>query len=101
MKMLIFHARQYAFQGKDGGQVRGNEIQYLEALDGMHSSGCVGAPILNVRADDAALTLIMDQMLPGVFDVEFGRRPGPKGKPETFIISAKLLKPVKVKDLLA
>lgn len=100
MKALIFHARAWDFVGKDGGQVKGNAVSYLEDMLPASDPNEAGLPPLQVSADDQAFSDVVSSKLPALFDVDIARRPGRKGKPESVLIAAKFLSSVPVQSLL-
>lgn len=100
MKALIFHARAWDFQGKDGGQVIGNSVSYLEDMTPIADPNEAGISPLSVPAEDAALVEVLKAKLPALFDVEIGRRPGRFGKPASVLVQAKFLSSVPMSALL-
>lgn len=100
MKALIFHARAYSFTGRDGSLIEGNTVSYIEDMPVSENPNEAGLPPQTVPALDEALADVLQGKLPGLFDIDMGRRPGPKGKPETILTRAKFLSPVPVANLL-
>lgn len=100
MKALIFHARAWDFQGKDGGQVIGNSVSYLEDMMPISEPNESGLSPMSVPAEDAALAEILKAKLPALFDIEIGRRAGRFGKPASVLVQAKFLSSVPVAALL-
>lgn len=101
MKALIFHARAWDFVGRDGGQVQGNFVSYLEDMPPVSDPNEAGLPPMQVEAADQAFADVVSSKLPALFDVDIARRPGRKGKPESVLVSAKFLSSVPVQSLLA
>lgn len=100
MKALIFHARAWDFAGKDGGQVVGNSVSYLEDMPPATDPNEVGLAPMSIQAEDSALVDVLKAKLPALFDIEIGRRAGKFGKPASFLTRAKFLQPVPVEALL-
>lgn len=100
MNALVFHARGYNFTGKDGRQVIGNSVSYLEAMDPVRAPDEQGLPPMSIKATDDALGELLKAQLPALFSIEVGRRAGRDGRPDSFITSAKFLRPVPVDGLL-
>lgn len=101
MKVLIFHARAWAFTDKErGSEVVGNAISYLEDMPPVAEPNEVGLAPMQVPALDEAFADILKSKLPALFDVDFGRRAGSKGKPATFLVRANFLKSVPIEGLL-
>ena len=100
MKALIFHARAWSFPGTDGRQVEGNGVSYLEDMPPAAEPNEVGLAPMQVEALDEAFADVIKGKLPALFDVEIGRRPGRKGKPESVLLRAKFLSAVPVEALL-
>ncbi len=100
MNALIFYARAYDFVGKDGKQVVGNSVSYLEEMEPMTEPNERGLAPMSVKATDEGIKAILAAKLPARFSVEIGRRAGRDGKPDSFITQAKLLAPVAVEALV-
>lgn len=100
MKALIFHARAWDFAGKDGGQVIGNSVSYLEDMMPATDPNEAGLAPMSVTAEDAALVEVLKAKLPALFDIEIGRRAGRFGKPASFLTRAKFIAAVPVESLL-
>ena len=100
MKALILYARGNEFTGRDGEVVRMRQVVYVETMEPLKEQREKGVPSFTIRADEAAIDAILAKDLPGVFDIEIGRRPGAKGKPESVIRSAKFEKPWKAESVL-
>lgn len=100
MKALIFHARIWDFVGRDGGQVKGNSVSYLEDMPPVSDPNEAGLAPMMVEALDQAFADVVSSKLPALFDVEIARRPGRRGKPESVLVGAKFLSSVPVQVLL-
>lgn len=100
MKALIFHARAYSFTGTDGRLVEGNTVSYIEDMPVSADPNEAGLPPQSVPALDEALADVLKGNLPGLFDIDMGRRPGRRGKPESVLTRAKFLSSVPVSALL-
>ena len=100
MNALVFHARHYSFTGKDGQPVVGNTVSYLEEMEPVSTSNESGLAPMTVSATDAALVEILRAKLPAIMNVEIGRRPGMRGRPESVVTAAKLVRPVPLEGLL-
>lgn len=100
MKALIFHARAWDFPGKDGSQVIGNSVSYLEDMLPATEPNEAGLAPMSLTAEDAALAEVLKAKLPALFDIEIGRRAGKFGKPASFLTRAKFLQSVPVEALL-
>jgi len=100
MKALVFHARKYEFAGKTGELVKGNSVSLLELYEPFKEDHEKGLPPQTVAASDEAIESILGVQLPIVCDVEWGRRPGPKGKPESYLVNFKPGKPWRLEDTL-
>ena len=100
MNVLIFYARAYDFTGKDGKHVSGNIVNYLEEMDPLEGPEERGLRPMDCKAEPEALPVILGAKLPALFEVVFGRRPGRDNKAESFIRTAKLVRPVPVEGLV-
>ena len=100
MKALIFHARAWSFAGTDGRQVEGNAVSYLEDMLPAAEPNEAGLAPMQVASVDEAFADVVKGKLPALFDVEIGRRPGRKGKPESVLLRAKFLSAVPIESLL-
>ena len=100
MKALVFHARAWDFVGRDGGTVKGNAVSYLEDMQPATDPNEAGLAPMQVEALDQAFADVLSSKLPALFDLDIGRRPGRKGKPESVLVGAKFLSSVPVQALL-
>lgn len=101
MKALVFHARGYEFASRTTGElIVGNTVSYLEVMDSFQEEREKGLPPMTVSATDECLANILRSSLPAVCDIELGRRPGAKGKPETVMTAFKPGKAWKIEEIL-
>jgi len=101
MKALVFHARGYEFASRTTGElIVGNSVSYLEVMDAFQEEKEKGLPPMTVKATDGCLENLLRSQLPAICDIELGRRPGAKGKPETVMTSCKPGKAWKIEDIL-
>jgi hypothetical protein len=94
MKGLVLAARCYQFTGKDTGElIRGCTVTIVEPVDeGLPD--VKGFRPLEYRADfDVFGTL---PALPAVCEVEYSRRPGKGGRPETVLRSVDFVAPFEI-----
>lgn len=94
-KVLVLYAREN--QGKDGRWFR--DVQYFEVQEPENTPQQKGVKALTVGGTEEGMKSIMSSSLPAVFDVEFGNRADFRGEAKSVVLSAKLLKAVKVADV--
>ena len=95
MKVLVMFAEEREWNGR---QFR--NVQYFEPMQSENEPGRKDVQALTVRGTAESMKSILAQPLPAMFDVDFGARPNFKGDPETSLVAAKLVKGVKVADLV-
>ena len=100
MKALILYARGTSFTGRDGETVQMRQVVYVETMPPLKEVREKGIPSFTIKADNSAMDSILAKDLPGIFDIEIGRGPGTRGKPESLIRSAKFEKPWKAESIL-
>lgn len=101
MKVLVLSALKRTFEGRDGDMVKLDRACVLEAMETLDAPHEKGNATYEVKVQEKPLDVLLEKGLPAVFDVEFGRRPGARGKPESFIISAKFVKAWDVQSVVA
>ena len=84
---IVLSARQYDFEDDKGKHIQGVTINYLTGeVEAAGDRRGVFPFSINAPADvHAAL-----KALPGVYELEFKQRPGPKGRPVVQVVGAKL-----------
>lgn len=91
MRVLLLSARRYEFTSESDGRIlKGVSINYLEPLEAPTGDDARGMSPVKMTADTSIWNSLTE--LPGVYDVEFGRRAGAKGKAESVLKSAKFAK---------
>jgi hypothetical protein len=102
MKALIFYARDNEWtDAKTGEHRRYLTVNYLEDMPAIKDAKEKGISSLSVVAEEEAMKAILTRELPAVFDIEIGRRPGPKGKPSSVITKAEFKKVWKLDSALS
>jgi hypothetical protein len=102
MKALIFYARDNEWvDAQTGEQRRYLSVNYLEDMPALKDKKEKGISSLSVTAEDEAMAVILTRELPAVFDIEIGRRPGPRGKPSSVITKAEFKKAWKLDSALS
>lgn len=96
MKALILFAEERTWQDRTF-----RDVQYFEAMESMKEAKQKGVRALTITATPEAMEQILAVQLPAVFDMEQGARPNFRGDPVTHVIGAKLVKAVKVSDVVA
>jgi hypothetical protein len=99
-RVIIFHARSYDFVGQDGRAVAGNNVAYLEEMPPMREATESGLLPMSVTADGPVLEALVKSELPALVDVEFGRRPGRRGRPESVLTKAAFVQAVPIASIL-
>jgi len=99
-RVIIFHARSYDFTGTDGRAVSGNNVSYLEEMEPTRAPTESGLLPMSVTADGPVLEALVKCELPALVDVEFGRRAGRRGRPESILTKAAFVEPVPIAGLL-
>tara|TARA_R110002073_G_C9464495_1_gene578983 strand:- start:2235 stop:2564 length:330 start_codon:yes stop_codon:yes gene_type:complete len=101
MKALVFHARQYSFPSRDTGEIiTGNDVAYMEIMEPTDTGDEKGLAPMSVSASEEVISSILASSLPAVCDVDFARRPGRRGKPESVMTVFKAGKPWRLEDTL-
>lgn len=94
-KVLVLYAREN--QGKDGRWFR--DVQYFEVQEPENTPQQKGVKALTVGGTEDAMRAVMGAALPAIFDIELGARPDFRGEAKVMLLSAKLVKAVKVADV--
>lgn len=92
-RILVIGANRYNFTD-EGRTIAGVNCHYVETYEVNDPNRRGLVPMKSPLTDEAFAALTS---APCLADVEFGRRPGKGGKPETFIRGLKVIKPL---DLL-
>ena len=88
---VLLSARRYDFKDEAGKQVDGVTLTYITEY--VEAGGdTLGCQPLSV----AAASSVWPQLgaVPGVYDLDFKQRPGPKGKPTLQLVGLKFVAPV-------
>jgi hypothetical protein len=92
-KVIVLGKNSYeAFPTKDGGTVpAGIKVAYIDEKP-VTEGGQVGfMPMTTIIKPEHEKSF---EVLPGLYDMEYGHKPGPGGRPIAFVSSVKYLKPV-------
>lgn len=93
MRCLVLGARPYDFKDDDGARVEGVTIHYITS-DPDPSARSVGHVPLNVSAPIKFFHLL--DKVPGLYDIEFGQRPGRGGRPTVTVVGMEYLGDVSI-----
>ncbi len=88
MRCLVLGARPYDFKDDDGSRVEGVTLHYITS-DRDPNAQSVGHVPLNVSAAVKFFHLL--EGCPGLYDIEFGQRPGRGGRPSVTVVGMKHL----------
>jgi hypothetical protein len=96
-KCLVLSARKYDFKDDAGKQIEGVTVTYLTP-DVQGEGDTRGCQPLSI----SALPTIWPQLesLPGLYEMDFKQRPGPKGKPTLTLVSAQFVESFELFDAL-
>ncbi len=94
---VLLSARRYEFKDESGKHVEGITLTYI--TDNIETEGDTkGCQPLSVTAPLLVWSALTE--VPGVYDLDFKQRPGPKGKPTLQLSSLKFVAPVELLDAL-
>lgn len=93
---VLLSARRYDFKDEAGKQVEGVTLTYITEfveVDG-DTRGCQPLSVAGPSSVWSKLDTV-----PGVYDLSFKQRPGPKGKPTLQLVDMKFVSPVGLFDV--
>lgn len=93
---VLLSARRYDFKDEAGKQVEGVTLTYITSfveVDG-DTRGCQPLSVAGSSSVWSKLGAV-----PGVYDLDFKQRPGPKGKPTLQLVDMKFVSPVGMFDV--
>lgn len=92
---VLLSARRYDFKDDAGKQVEGVTLTYI--TDNVETEGDTrGCQPLSVAGALSVWPKLA--AVPGVYDLDFKQRPGPKGKPTLQLVDLKFVAPVELLD---
>lgn len=88
---VLLSARRYDFKDDAGKQVEGVTLTYL--TENVETEGDTrGCQPLSIAGASSVWSKLA--VVPGVYDMDFKQRPGPKGKPTLQLVDMKFISPV-------
>ena len=97
-RCLVLSARRYSFRDDAGKQVEGVTLQYLTGFEA-DDPDRRGMEPLTITGSLSLYSELRD--LPGVYDLDFKQRPGPKGRPTLQVTGLRFVAPSQVAMELA
>ena len=90
---VLLSARRYDFKDDAGKQVEGVTLTYI--TENVETDGdTLGCQPLSVAGASSVWASLGE--VPGVYDLDFKQRPGPKGKPTLQLVGLKFVAPVEL-----
>ncbi len=94
--IILGHGKPYDFKNDLNEQVKGVKISYINQ-NSCNQVGIKGYTPFQVSLDPIVLNDL--KSVPGVYDVEYGMKPGKNNKPEAVVTSFKFVKELELSPL--